>query len=321
MFSFYYTISSLCAPFEISMNLSETREISFSRILSKGITFTPATSGVNVYQFSEKQSLITSPSNLVNEDSKSLTIYDDFYYAYYLNEGSKIEIEFSSTNGVWLYLIKGDYYFILWDDYRERYLKSEKYSSNDQTVTFSYTITSADSYYIIFYNDDGRKNSDVTFKITLTETEYDFGDAEPLCSSGFSVCKVYYGSKYVYLQAPSDDRRRMIDIDSIASKRTNGENEQLIPYDSNKGQHGGSLRSFQSKKRIPLRKLASDTYDIIIQANVRWYAIILIFLAPPVIIPGILLCVVLCVTLGDRSLFFRRYEVMIISMHCDYNFA
>jgi len=136
--------------------------------------------------------------------SESILVPRDEYidYAYWLNEGSTVDISFTakenwqkegkessgSSSSVDFYVVKGDSDFNSFTSTWKRGGSSYNYmiyrhSNNDVEIKLHLDVVSADIYYLMFVNEFA-SNVNVDIKVTISKTHYLLDEVTPICGPG-----------------------------------------------------------------------------------------------------------------------------------------
>ena len=164
---------------------------------------------VTVYFVDKEPPLLSTPSPaVVHEESVVIANEDWLHWAYYLNRGSTINVQFTTTSGsCHYYLIRGESAFKAWQDNpTDTNWMVSKYSSNSQPSSASTYVSTSDLYYLVFDNDSPYLAASVRLKLSLLRTQYDLSGISPMCTPGAAPsCNLPIGfseSRQVMLAAP-----------------------------------------------------------------------------------------------------------------------
>ena len=157
--------SSSYSTTKITMDVGETRLLgstSYNTFFNKGLNIRDNSASIRVFQV-PKLPPMTREGNapLLLTDIRTIANNEYHYFAYYLNQGSQIKLEFSSNVDLDMLLIRGKATFDSWvgesDDVS--LVTARKFSTNNEKTQFTYTVPTAygggaDEYYIVFDNFD-----------------------------------------------------------------------------------------------------------------------------------------------------------------------
>jgi len=142
------------------------------------------------------------------------------YYAYYLNPGSSVAVKFSSQEGIFLYVIKGD---AVWNSSKDKLVitqgdsyEAEAYSQGgtQQVLSFSNGLH-ADNYYFVLSNTDADSPAGVSIQLALQQTLYDISGATQACTAVLE-CELLFSpgsAEVVIVQAPDDISQEIYPLD------------------------------------------------------------------------------------------------------------
>jgi hypothetical protein len=170
------------------------------------------TADVQVYLYDEPPRL--SKVDSFQADIPMMIPVDDYQYiAYFLNEGSKIDLSLRVDWpwGVDVLLFEGDRAFNLWADNDDDVSwKLKKWAKPGKTLSQRVRVSSPGYYYLVFSNSGGHSDARIDVKLDVARTIYELEAEHLVCSADGSMndCYVSLNGRqgWVILQAPDDDQ-------------------------------------------------------------------------------------------------------------------
>jgi hypothetical protein len=158
-----------------------------------------ASGALNTYFFYSKPALsVNDPWS----DSSSFTLYSEYYeYRYaYMNEGSVVDISWTSSYSIEFYVVQGTSEF---NDLENGYDFDYEDMVTGSSDTWTYIVTTADIYYFVWYN-PGYSTASISYTLDIVFKEYDVSGAVATESGTFSKDITGLNYKYAVFQNPSN---------------------------------------------------------------------------------------------------------------------
>ena len=193
------------------MNSGETRLIdNYESIIYDSIDIVDVSKSVKTYLIPHNKKPISTVSPKVIKHQEEILLKPAEYvsFSYYLNKKSDIAVTFKSLNsgGVNLLLFKGETSLDKWlddDDYSEAMMK--RYSSNYISQSLAITVSSADTYIILFQNPSEYDKISSQIDININRYDYNLTKYQSDCEFDVVNCHVDLDDHNIYLQAKDVD--------------------------------------------------------------------------------------------------------------------
>ena len=184
----------------------ESRQLAYGFSFFKSeIDIQYSSPAVKVYH-EDSAPLVQASSPIVKIGSRNIYANEIFDISFYTNGGSSYVLSFASIRGVECFIFKGDKSYTDWLQARDRPLWNYRKSSNfGQTEEEQGNIMFGNSIHFVFISSATRGESDLSYNLTLHQTEYALDGKAAVCGASQRLCSIrlrYYKAIIYALSIP-----------------------------------------------------------------------------------------------------------------------
>lgn len=193
--------AALGSPNETSVNLgpSETRSFHPSQFWRNGIEVQDSSGIIQTHFFDSRPTLLTTTVFRQESDQRNIAGENYYFWGFYLNKGSTIDLNWSSNSELELWIVEGNSDFKSWENGENK--GTPFLPSTSSSIDF--VARSSNDYYFIFYNLAFSTSSTVSVSFGVNFRVHDISNSQRSISGTFSESGV--DEDYIVLYNPTID--------------------------------------------------------------------------------------------------------------------